>query len=162
MDPDFDKFHAFVDRFLEFFENLSDYSDLYVLAGMLLFGLVFGSRAEKKHYKSIRLRETDLAWLAVRCDEFVTEGNQEAWMVTASVVVANDYFKNYIARIKNVFGGRLTSYESLMDRARREVVLRIKERALERGAKEVIGLDLQFNVLDKVGVEIFASATAIR
>lgn len=141
---------------------MESYFDLIVTAVLLLVGLVYGSKAEKKHYEDIRKREAALAWMAVRSDKIIGEEIIEGWMVSTSVVIANDFFKSFIAGIKNVFGGRLSSYESLMDRARREALLRIKEHAAKRGAREVVGLRMQFNSLDKLGVEILVSGTAVR
>ena len=50
-------------------------------------------------------------------------------MVSGEVVISGDYFKNFVAGIKNFFGGRLTPFESIMDRARREAILRMREKA---------------------------------
>ena len=50
-------------------------------------------------------------------------------MVTGEVVISGDYFKNFVAGLKNFFGGRLTSLESIMDRGRREALLRMREKA---------------------------------
>ena len=55
-------------------------------------------------------------------------------------MIAEDYFKRIAASLKSLVGGRLTAYESLMDRGRREAVLRMKEEA--RG----LGADMVFNV----------------
>ena len=43
------------------------------------------------------------------------------------MVVATDYFKRVAASLRNLFGGNIRVYESLIDRARREAVLRLKE-----------------------------------
>jgi len=40
-----------------------------------------------------------------------------------------DYFKRLLASLRNIFGGTVKSYESLIDRARREALLRMKEKA---------------------------------
>ena len=51
-----------------------------------------------------------------------------------SVVVASDYFKQFVAWLRSLFGGHVASFESLLDRARREAVLRMKENAQKQGA----------------------------
>jgi uncharacterized protein YbjQ (UPF0145 family) len=78
------------------------------------------------------------------------------------VVIASDYFKNFTATLKNFFGGRLTSYESLMDRGRREAMLRLKEKAVAGGADEIVGLRLMMTAVDQFGIEILASGTAVK
>jgi uncharacterized protein YbjQ (UPF0145 family) len=40
-----------------------------------------------------------------------------------------DYFKRILAAMRNVIGGTVRSYETLIDRARREAILRMKESA---------------------------------
>ena len=65
----------------------------------------------------------------------------------------------------NVFGGNVQSYETLVDRARREAVLRMKESCPH--ADQVINLRLETSSITKgkgkqVGaVEVLASGTAI-
>jgi uncharacterized protein YbjQ (UPF0145 family) len=51
-------------------------------------------------------------------------------MVQGSAVISVDYFKRILAVLINFFGGEVKSYESLLDRARREATLRMKEKAL--------------------------------
>ena len=43
-------------------------------------------------------------------------------LVAGSVVISEDYFKRIVSSLQSLFGGRLRSYESLVDRARREAV----------------------------------------
>jgi uncharacterized protein YbjQ (UPF0145 family) len=50
-------------------------------------------------------------------------------MVAGSVVISIDRFKQLLAGLRNLFGGHITAYESLLDRARREAVLRMKAAA---------------------------------
>jgi len=50
-------------------------------------------------------------------------------LVSGNVVIANDYFKTFVAGLRNLIGGSVNSYESLLERARREALLRMKEEA---------------------------------
>ena len=92
----------------------------------------------------------------------------ETFMVTGSVVVSVDYFKRFFAALRRLTGGRLTSYESLLDRARREAVLRMKDQARRRGAQLVFNVKLETASIskgqrDSVGsVEVLAYGTALR
>ncbi|MGQ0547496.1 MAG: YbjQ family protein, partial [Betaproteobacteria bacterium] len=54
-------------------------------------------------------------------------------LVAGSVVIADDYFKSLLAGLYSFFGGPVRSYESLLDRARREAVLRMKAEARPPG-----------------------------
>ena len=95
--------------------------------GLLLLGLLAGRWNERRHYDSIRRREAALAALPVMPSaEWDADREVEAaWMVSSSVVVSVDYFKRFAMGIRNLFGGNVRSYESLLDRARREAVLRV-------------------------------------
>ena len=46
--------------------------------------------------------------------------------MTGSAVISIDYFKRILAALRNIFGGEVAVYESLLDRARREALLRMK------------------------------------
>jgi uncharacterized protein YbjQ (UPF0145 family) len=109
--------------------------DLLVLVTLLALGFWFGRQAERRHYRSILEREEALRGLMVFSARLPPDlgKRREVRLVTGSVVVSVDYFKSFVAGLRSLIGGRLTSYESLLDRARREAILRMKEdaRALE-------------------------------
>ena len=64
-------------------------------------------------------------------------------LVTGSVVIAEDYFKRVAAGLKSLVGGRLIAYESLLERGRREAVVRMKEQARSLGATHVVNVRLE-------------------
>ncbi len=107
--------------------------DLLFLCFTLLLTYCIGRNIEKKHFKSIQQRE-----IALIKKPIINFGAKK-WrpkrpikkmeMVSGEVVISGDYFKNFVAGIKNFFGGRLTPFESIMDRARREAILRMREKA---------------------------------
>lgn len=97
-----------------------------VLAGL---GLICGTFIERRHYRAIEEREQ--AWehlptTSVR-DCYQTEEVDESVFVWGECVIAMDYFKLVYSSLRSVFGGQLGSCESLLDRARREATLRMKE-----------------------------------
>jgi len=127
---------------------------LGVTALLLAVGYVAGSIAERNHYQSIRSREQALVKLpALTFEALPADWNvARSGLVTGSVVVSLDYFKRFLAGLRNLVGGRLGAYESLMDRARREAVLRMKEDARRRG----------FTVVSNARLETAAIAAARR
>ena len=107
-------------------------NDFYFFLGLLVLGYVAGSIAEKLHYRSIIEREKRylrLPAVTTKHQEVPEEKIQSAKLVTGSAVISIDYFKRILAVFRNIFGGTVKSYESLIDRARREAVLRMKETA---------------------------------
>ncbi len=105
---------------------------VYLLPVALLVVAYFtGSWIEKSHYRSIREREARAAPRPVVTfddadGQFELERNYVAGhMVSGSVVISVDRFKQFLAGLRHLFGGRGTAYESLLDRARREALLRM-------------------------------------
>lgn len=145
--------------------------DLIIFLLLAVLGYSAGTWAEKKHYRSINQREKELLKMAVITAEGSFPPGQvaDATLVSGSVVVSIDYFKRLLAILRNIFGGRVKSYESLVDRARREAILRMKEQAREHGAKMIINMRLETSTIGKsankkkrVGsVEAIAYGTAI-
>jgi len=87
-------------------------------------------------------------------------------LVQGSVVISSDYFKNIAAGLRGLFGGNLKSYEALLDRARREAVLRMKQQAHEQGAHMIVGVLFETSTLNQgegkkpVCCEVLAYGTA--
>lgn len=132
---------------------------------LVLLGLGFtvGRAREAKHFREIQRRERELINLPARADKTPSPGMAQASLVTGSVVVATDYFKMTVAALRNIFGGRVTTYEALMDRARREAVLRLKDQARAWGAEEIIHLRMVSTRLGQSqGIEVVAVATALK
>lgn len=111
------------------------------VAFFLVAGYLFGTLAEKRHYKRLREREASSRALPVVASRFPPEDQPyHQHLVTGSVVIASDYFKSFLAGLVNIFGGRVTPFESMLDRARRESVLRMKQEAERMGAAYVFNV----------------------
>ena len=105
---------------------------LIIVIVLIGLGYVVGSILEKKHYRSIISREAQLLHIpTVSVKNMIEDGVDiiDARMVQGSVVISIDHFKRILASLRNIFGGRVTAYESLVDRARREAILRMKEKS---------------------------------
>ena len=92
---------------------------LLIFAAFMIVGYVFGTLAEKKHFKSIRQREEELKDLPVIMLKrpLNSKDIKKYELVNGSVVISVDYFKRFVASLVNIFGGRISSYETLVDRA---------------------------------------------
>ena len=142
---------------------------LVIWALPLLIGYIFGKRAEKKHFASIIEREKTLLQLPVTTSKYpigvALSSIERTHLVTGSVVVSVDYFKRTLAVLRTFVGGPVQSYETLLDRARREAILRLKESC--PGAGQIINLRLETSPIsdgakDTVGsVEVLAYGTAV-
>jgi uncharacterized protein YbjQ (UPF0145 family) len=96
---------------------------------LIVIGRVVGSRIERNHYKSIVERESRFrSQPALSTKESGFPGPvRSASLATGSVVISVDHFKRFLSGFRMFFGGEVRSYSSLIDRARREAVLRMKE-----------------------------------
>ncbi len=145
--------------------------DLLLFLFLLTLGYASGTWVEKRHYRSIIMREQKLIKMAVITSEarFPDGKVKESGLVVGSVVISIDYFKRLLAILRNLFGGRVKSYESLVDRARREAILRMKEAAQKQGASMIVNMRLETSTIGnsangkrQVGsVEAIAYGTAI-
>ncbi len=141
---------------------------LIIFAVLLSLGYFFGRYAEKKHYRSILEREKKFLALPTTSKKSTGDDKQKisrCELVNGSMVVSVDYFKRILAKLRNFFGGNVQSYETLVDRARREAVLRMKESCQD--ADMIINLRLETSSITKgsgkqIGsVEVLAYGTAI-
>ena len=128
---------------------MGNFIDLIILFGLIALGYFAGSRAERRHYRSIRRREEKyLTQPAITFGKFQgREEVAEARLVSGSAVISVDYFKRLLAGLRAMVGGRIKSYESLLDRARREALLRMKEQA--EGADAVVNLRIETTSISK-------------
>jgi len=96
---------------------------------LIVVGRVVGASVERKHYRSIIERETMFrARPAVSTKQLDAPALIEsANLAVGSVVVSVDHFKRFLSGFRMIFGGEIRSYSSLIDRARREAVIRMKE-----------------------------------
>lgn len=136
---------------------------------LLLLGFFSGRYFEKKHFKSIIRREAELADVIVIASKQTTaeDSAKPGYMVTGSVVISVDYFKRFLAMLRTIFGGRVTAYETLLDRARREAILRMKQEAKAANADRIFNIKLETasiskNAAGNIGsVEVLAYGTAV-
>jgi uncharacterized protein YbjQ (UPF0145 family) len=142
--------------------------NLIILLVLISLGYVFGKLSERNHYKSIIEREKKLLALPTTSSKYpIGEAINinDSHLVQGNVVISVDYFKRMLAGLHNFFGGTVQSYETLLDRARREAILRLKESCPQ--ADQIINLRLETSSIYKGGknsigaVEILAYGTAI-
>ena len=97
---------------------------------------------ERRHYADIIDREARCVGTPAITIKTVPEGWQveQSGLIIGHVVISVDYFKRFLATLRGIVGGRVKSYESLLDRGRREAILRAKEDAIARGYNALINL----------------------
>lgn len=144
---------------------------LIIFAILITVGFTIGSWQEKRHFQSIREREKALEAILVipsRTPPDISQRYYRTEFVCGSVVVAMDYFKIVAGSLVSIFGGRIKQYETLVERARREAMLRLKEEANGKRAQMVFNVKFATASIAKTqkgqpggSVEVIAYGTAI-
>ncbi len=144
---------------------------LFVFLILLALGYIFGRLAERRHLKSIERREKLTVNLPVVNLKTIPRNlsNCRTRLVSGNVVVSIDYYKKVLSALRSIFGGSLKSYESLLDRARREAILRMKAACVRAGGKAVVNVKIETASINRysqnrssVGsVEVVAYGTAV-
>jgi uncharacterized protein YbjQ (UPF0145 family) len=140
--------------------------DILFFLFLIMIGYIFGTLIEKRHFKSLGEREEailSLPTIALK-KPLDSENITAVKLVDGSVVISIDFFKKFVAGLINFFGGNITVYETLIDRARREAILRMKESA--KDASEIINIKIETSSITKntkgVGaIEVLAYGTAV-
>jgi len=136
----------------------------------MVTGYAFGRMAERRHYRSILRREAELRSVPVFATRYLPDDlatQVDTPLVVGSVVISVDYFKRFLAGLRMLVGGRLKSYETLLDRARREALLRMQDEARSLGAQSVFNVKFETMSISKgakntVGsVEVVAYGSAV-
>lgn len=118
----------------------------------LLIAYFTGNYFERKHYASILEREKALGHIIVVSIKRPPKDFHQQHLVQGSVVISSDYFRRLLAWFADIFGGNIRSYETLLDRARREAILRMKEQAERQGANIIFNVKLETASLDDIHV----------
>jgi uncharacterized protein YbjQ (UPF0145 family) len=140
---------------------------------LIAIGVIFGSMNERRHFERLRRDEAALSHILQsnlkKIPDVHAQGLEEgAIVVTGSVVIALDYFKKIAAKIKALFGGSLRSYETMLERARREAIVRMLKEADALGATAVHNIRIEFSAIagsnpaSPGGAELLAYGTAVK
>lgn len=109
-------------------------------AAVLFVGWLAGHLSETKHERSLAAREEalkDIETTDLRNPPGYNGAEGPCSLVSGEAVVASDTFKTWVFGLKNIVGGESKTFTRLFDRARREALLRMKERAHELGCDAV-------------------------
>jgi uncharacterized protein YbjQ (UPF0145 family) len=135
---------------------------------IILIAMVVGMILERRHFRSIQEREALYQHIPVLNGKSFPEDREivRSRLVNGSVVVSIDYFKRFLAKLRCIFGGEIRSYCSLLDRGRREAILRMHEQFPD--ADLIINLRIETSSISKgrknaIGsTEVLAYGTAIK
>ena len=69
-------------------------------------------------------------------------------LVAGEVILGANFFRDWMAGITNVLGGRSGAYEASMSEARNKSVQELEEKAKKLGANAVIGISFHYSTIE--------------
>jgi uncharacterized protein YbjQ (UPF0145 family) len=110
---------------------MGDLIQLGFAAVVFVLAYFIGTAIERNHFKELIKKEKSLLHLpAVTVKNFLeSRPVDRVQLVAGNVVIASDYFKTVVGSLASIFGMRITVAESLIDRVRREAIVRMKQQA---------------------------------
>lgn len=75
-----------------------------------------------------------------------------------------NFIKDFGASIRDIFGGRSSSYERELIEARDKALEELQERAIRMGADAIVGIDIDYEILGAKNsmMMVIVSGTAVR
>ena len=81
-------------------------------------------------------------------------------IVVGEAILGANVFRDIFAGITDIIGGRSGAYEASLGEARETALRELKERAQAMGANAVVGVDLDYEVINNM-LMVSASGTAV-
>lgn len=84
-------------------------------------------------------------------------------VVASETIIGANVFRDIMAGLRDFFGGRSSSYEEVLKKAKDTALQELQERATAMGANAVIGVDLDYETVGSNGsmLMVTASGTAV-
>ena len=85
-------------------------------------------------------------------------------IVSGDTIIGANLFKDFFAGIRDIVGGRASSYESVLREAKESALQEMSDQAARMGANAVIGIDLDYETVGTNGsmLMVTAAGTAVR
>lgn len=84
-------------------------------------------------------------------------------IVTAETIIGANVFRDFAAGIRDFFGGRSGSYETVLIKAKETALAELEERASKLGANAIVGVDLDYETVGTGSMlMVVVSGTAVR
>ncbi len=80
-------------------------------------------------------------------------------LVTGEAIMGANIFRDFMAGITDMIGGRSKTYESKLEDARETAIMELQEIAQRKGADAVVGIDIDYQVLGANNGMLMVTAT---
>ncbi len=84
-------------------------------------------------------------------------------VVTGETIIGANVFKDFMAGIRDIVGGRSASYEKVLREAKDTSMMEMMERAQQMGANAIVGIDIDYETIGGSGsmLMVATSGTAV-
>ena len=72
-------------------------------------------------------------------------------IVSGETIIGTNIIKDFFAGVRDIIGGRSSSYESVLREAKESSLKEIEEKAIALGANAVVGVDLDYETMGPKG-----------
>lgn len=138
---------------------------------LIVVGGGIGAMRERRHLADLdeaEAQQADLPITDTRTFLGLDEGADYGVLVMGTTVISTDYLKSFLASIRNLFGGEVKSFQTLLSRARREAKRRMVDEARRVGATAVVNVRFETSMIDSgnrqttsTSIEVLCYGTAI-
>ena len=80
-------------------------------------------------------------------------------IVSGETIIGANVFRDFLAGIRDVVGGRSGAYEEVLRQAKETAIKEMEEQAARLGANAVIGVDLDYETVGGSGSMLMVTAT---
>ena len=80
-------------------------------------------------------------------------------IVTGETIIGANMFKDFLANLRDTFGGRSGSYESVLREAKDTSMREMVERARLLGANAIVGIDIDYATIGETNSMIMVTTT---
>lgn len=83
-------------------------------------------------------------------------------LVAGETIIGANVFKDVFAAIRDVVGGRSSSYEQVLREAKNSAIAEMTQQAQEKGANAIVGIDLDYETVGQGSMlMVVATGTAV-
>lgn len=85
-------------------------------------------------------------------------------IVTSEVIIGANFMKDFLGGLRDFFGGRSGTYESVLKEAKESALAELRQNAQAMGADAILGIDLDYETIGSGGsmLMVTASGTAVK
>lgn len=84
-------------------------------------------------------------------------------IVTGETIIGANFMKDIFAGIRDIVGGRSSSYEKVLRQAKDTAMQEMMERAMQMGANAIVGIDIDYETIGESNsmLMVATSGTAV-